>query len=339
MFENEGDLKLKTLSKKIGICAFSFILGLSLLAFCGCDSNRNGDEDTKRSYTVSFIQDGNKKAEVTVNEGEKINRTSIPDPDTETEGLVTEWNYDFGSNVTENLTVNTVSYTLGLSFNKSLKGGDYIITGYTGTAEEVYMPDFYKGGAVTSIRAEAFSNDTSIVSVRFPSNLMSIGDEAFKGCVNLTAVDFPETVATLGASAFAECESLTEFTFPPHITVVPSRVVQGCKFDFVIVPEGVTTIESYAFACKITSIVLPSTLKRVEDLGFWLELRQIFYADEESRWETVNISSVVYKYAGGEFSAKSVTTDFATVYFYSETRPTRPGNYWHYVAEVPTVWS
>ena len=28
----------------------------------------------------------------------------------------------------------------------------------------------------------------------------------------------------------------------------------------------------------------------------------------------------------------------ATVYFYSEEKPTEPGNYWRYVDGVPTPW-
>ena len=28
----------------------------------------------------------------------------------------------------------------------------------------------------------------------------------------------------------------------------------------------------------------------------------------------------------------------ATIYFYSETAPTEPGNYWRYVDGVPTPW-
>ena len=48
-----------------------------------------------------------------------------------------------------------------------------------------------------------------------------------------------------------------------------------------------------------------------------------------------------YKNEDGKvlFSAKSVTTEIATVYFYSETAPVKPGNYWHYVSGEPVVWA
>lgn len=327
---------MRTLSKKIVIFALGVITLLSAFAFGGCGLNTNDEE--KATYTVTFTQNGKTKAEVTVKEGEKVDSKSVPDPDKGSDGLVVEWNYDFDSYATKNLVVDTVSYTEGLNFNKSLKGGNYVVVGYTGAVESVYIPDFYRGGEVISIRAEAFKNNQTLVSVRFPSKLKSVGDEAFKGCVNLRDVALPESVDTLGASAFAECESFTSFIFPPSITIVSSRVVQGCKFDSVTVPEGVTQIESYAFACKITKIVLPVSLKRIEECGIWGELREIFYAGDESRWETVIISSVVYKYDGGEFSAKSITEEIATVYFYSESAPVRSGNFWHYVEGVPTVW-
>ena len=321
--------------KKIAISEFCLILITSVFALVGCGEK----EEEKPSVTITFAQNGATKSEITVVSGEKIDPAAVTKPTAEKDGYVTEWNFDFDLPVTESRTVSTISYTDGLTFSKSLKGGEYVVTGYTGQSEEVFMPDFYREKPVASIRAEAFKGNETIVSVRFPASLVSIGEEAFKGCVNLGGVSFPDTVTTLGASAFAECEGLEEFVFPKNITIVSSRVVQGCNFDFVAVPVGVTAIEAYAFACKATTIVLPASLRRIEELGLWANLTTIYYAGEDYRWETVTISDVPYTNHGITFSAKSIATERATVYFYSETAPTKSGNYWHYVSGVPTVWA
>lgn len=326
---------MKARLKKIAVCALCAALILSAFALVGCGEK----EEDKPSFTVTFAQGGATKSEITVVSGEKIDSAAVAAPDKEQDGFVTEWNFDFDLPVTESRTVSTISYTEGLTFAKSLKGGEYVVTGYTGRSEDVFMPDFYREKPVASIRAEAFKGNETIVSVRFPASLVSIGEEAFKACVNLGSVNFPDAVTTLGASAFSECEGLEEFTFPKNITIVSSRVVQGCNFDFVAVPEGVTAIEPYAFACKATTIVLPASLRRIEELGLWANLTTIYYAGEDYRWETVTISEVPYTNGGITFSAKSVATERATVYFYSETAPSKPGNYWHYVSGEPVVWA
>ena len=337
---------MKTLSKKIGIFAFSLILAVSACVFSACGKPETPTvEVPDPTYTVTFKQNGKVKAEVTVDEGEKVDGKNISAPETETISgwsgdLVTEWNYDFDTAVTKDITVGTVSYTKGLTFKKSLKGSDYVIKSYSGEDTDVYMPDSYKGGAVTTVDAEAFKDNTNLLSVRFPQNLTSIGDKAFSGCENLSNVNIPETVVKLGANVFVTCVSFTSFTFPPHITEVPARAIQGCAFTGrVDVPEGVKTIGAYAFACKAESILLPKSLRRIEDLALWYNLEEVYYAGGEADWETVQISEVEYTNRGITFSAKSIATEKATLYYYSETGPQNPElNYWHYVAGVPTPW-
>lgn len=328
------------LSKKTAICALGFALSVSAIIFCGCATGNSAEEPQKTEYTVTFTQNGEIKAKISVSDGEKINPESVPDLESEGDGLITEWNVDFSAPVTQNLSVEAVSYTSGLTFKKSLKGGDYVVKGYIGKSAAVYMPDNYKGGAVTAIDASAFERNAAITSVRFPKNLTSIGDYAFRGCENLTDVDIPVGVTKIGSYAFSECFSFTKIVFPPKLTEIPARAVQGCEFTgLIVVPEGVKTIGAYAFACGTKSILLPKSLRRIEDLGLWYNLEEIYYAGGEADWETVAVSETEYAGGGITFSAKSVTAEKATLYFYSDTGVKNPDyNYWHYVAGVPTPW-
>lgn len=324
------------------ICALCLVFGLSAFLLTGC-----GEPEKKPRFTVAFVQNGEAKAEITVEEGKKVSKTDIVKPASEGDGYVTEWNYDFDEPVTADKTVNTTHYTKGLEISKSLTGKNYVVSGYDGQSKDVYMPDFYNGGEVTSIKNEAFRNNHTVVSVRFPATLVSVGVEAFSGCVNLVSVDLPETVTTLGASAFAVCESLDGFVIPPLVTTLQTRLFQGCKFDFIDIPEGVTTIGEYAFACKATRITLPKSLSRIEGLGLWDELQTIYYKGAEYDWENVDFSEKaqpVTDKAGNiirEFSVKSIInriTDAGELYYYSETEPTKSGNLWHYSDGEPVAW-
>lgn len=328
--------------KDLVICALCLVFGLSAFLLTGC-----GELEKKPRFTVAFVQNGEAKAEITVEEGKKVSETDIVKPASEGEGYVTEWNYDFDEPVTADKTVNTTHYTKGLEISKSLTGKNYVVSGYDGQSKDVYMPDFYNGGEVTSIKNEAFRNNHTVVSVRFPAALVSVGVEAFKGCVNLVSVNLPETVTTLGASAFVECESLDGIVVPPLVTSIPTRFVQGCKFDFIDVPEGVTTIGEFAFACKATRMVLPKSLRRIDGLGLWDELQTIYYKGADYDWDNVIFSEKaqsVYDGGGnlvGEFSVKTIIDRIEAagdLYFYSEIEPTKSGNFWHYENGEPVIW-
>ena len=333
--KSDTNLLKKPMFKKFLTILLCFITAVAACVAAGCGGGGGGN-----SLTVTFTQQGKTVKTVSVKSGKKIALSSVDEPAQEQPECVTEWNFDFSLPVTEDMTVNTTYYTARVSFSSSLKGDYYIITGYNGEYTQVYLPDFYKGKPVTAIKADAFKDKSNIVSVRFPSKLVSIGDNAFKSCWNLQSVEFPDTVTTLGVAAFEDCRNMRSFKFPPKITKVPVRVAQGHKYKSIAVPEGVVAIEAYAFASSIQSIVLPISLERIEYVGIWANLRQIFYAGDSSQWELINISDEPYEGAGGfTFSAKSIAEEIATVYFYSENKPTRPGNYWHYIGEEPTVWN
>ncbi len=326
---------MKRKIKKIILLALCVALAGCFAVFAGCGSGK----PEKETVTIDFIQGGETKAQIIVERGKKIDEESVPAPSAERENCVTEWDFDFASPVNKNTTADTVTYTRGLSFVKSLKGDYYLATGYNGETPDLYMPDYYKGMPVSSIQAEAFRGNQTIVTVRFPSALLSVANGAFKSCNNLTSAMLPDTVTAIGSSAFEDCTSLTEFRIPPLIKTVSSRMAQGHKYDFLVLPEGVTVIESYAFASHMSSIVLPRSLKRIEYVGIWANLRKIYYAGSDFDWQKVNVSNESYTGTGGfTFSAKSITTEIATLYFYSEEKPAHPGNYWHYVSGEITIW-
>lgn len=79
----------------------------------------------------------------------------------------------------------------GADFTYALNsaGTGYVITGYTGQAENVTVPSEYMGKPVLEIGSGAFAGNTVIRIVNLPSCITRIGSAGFKGCSALTTVN------------------------------------------------------------------------------------------------------------------------------------------------------
>lgn len=61
---------------------------------------------------------------------------------------------------------------------------------------------------VTSIRAGAFYERTTLKTIHIPHTVISIGNKAFYGCENLTSVDIPNSVIHIGDGVFDGCNNI-----------------------------------------------------------------------------------------------------------------------------------
>ena len=69
----------------------------------------------------------------------------------------------------------------------------------------------------------------------------------------------PEGVTAIGNSAFEDC-NVTQVQLPDTLTRICAHAFMNCPFlKTVRIPNGVSTIESGAFSCGITSISIPAT--------------------------------------------------------------------------------
>lgn len=78
--------------------------------------------------------------------------------------------------------------TDGYSFSLNSAGDGYIVTGYSGSATALTVPDWYQGLRVTEIGTGAFQGNTAIKSVSLPSTIVRIGSAAFKDCTSLSKI-------------------------------------------------------------------------------------------------------------------------------------------------------
>lgn len=141
---------------------------------------------------------------------------------------------------------------------------------------------------VKSIGNRAFMLNDSVTKVVIPNTVDSIGMYAFAKLFNLLEINIPANVKFIGEGAFSWC-------YAKHITVDEKNRVydsrNGCNaivesktnklisgFSTTTIPEGVESIGEAAFLYqggynaktfhKLTLIVLPKSLKSIEDRAF-----------------------------------------------------------------------
>lgn len=160
----------------------------------------------------------------------------------------------------------------------------------------VVIPD-----GVRHIGRDAFADCSFLTAVTIPETVNAIERYAFSGCERLVKAALPASLQELTGNPFADCESLTAielaqgnrwftvkdgalihrtekavyafpcgsgqtvYTVPENVTHVELAAFMGCRnLQEVILHEGVTRIDSYAFERSgLTHITLPAGLTRL----------------------------------------------------------------------------
>ncbi len=188
-----------------------------------------------------------------------------------------------------------------------------------------------EGDMVIGIDARAFDECCDITNVRIADSVKSLGWYAFARCTNLKSVILPESLTDLGLYAFMYSASLESIVIPDGITVIPGATFMGCTNLFsVTLPDDLICIEASAFnSCvSLESIVIPSSVNTISSWAFkeCSSLAKIYFECSEDEWAKISIDTE-YAY----FSDPAV-------YYYSEAKPTKVGNYWRFVDGALTEW-
>ena len=222
---------------------------------------------------------------------------------------------------------------------------------------------FATNSQLTTVDRYAFFSSSSLQSIALPDGVTTIGVAAFNGCNNITSISIPDSVTTIEnraldfdssaftvynnakylgnstnpylvlvraidtsittcnihtdakliyAFAFTDCTLLTSVTIPDSVTIIGNSVFYKCDaLESLIIGSGVTSIGDGIIYYE----------------SYDAKLKSVYYGGSAEDWNTIAIG----KYNGN-------LTD-ATRYYYSATAPLEEGNFWHYIEDVPTVWT
>ena len=108
--------------------------------------------------------------------------------------------------------------------------------------------------------------------------------------------------------------------------------LNGEKVTNLIIPNGVKSIGVWAFSyCSgLTSVTIPDSVTSIGECVFYYcgGLNTVYYKGTREQWDKISIddynNSLIY----------------STRYYYSRTKPTKEGNYWHYGTDgvTPVIW-
>lgn len=118
---------------------------------------------------------------------------------------------------------------------------DGVLLSYTGEDKSVTIPS-----SVRVVSYRAFADNKTIESVKFGSELYSIGDEAFYGCTSLKSVENADSIRYVGALSFVDTAFLNE-SEDEFVTLGSVLVRYNGNSSSVTVPDGISTISAYAF--------------------------------------------------------------------------------------------
>ena len=124
-----------------------------------------------------------------------------------------------------------------------------VVNGIDSKQENVHIPKSIMGKNVTGIKSSAFSNDSTIRTLKIPECIQNIRYCSFYKCDAIEKVDIPCSVKIIDRSAFSTCGGLRT----------------------VIIHEGTTDIRFRAFAncCNLEHIYLPNSLVNIEEEVFF----------------------------------------------------------------------
>ena len=142
--------------------------------------------------------------------------------------------------------------------------------------------DLSKNTKLTTIKAKAFYDCSSLTSVTIGNNVTEIGSYAFSGCSSLASVTIPNSVTEIGEGAFRYCkgeliinsQQVVGYNYGHYDydkdEVTANDWLYGSGFTKLTIGDGVTSIGAYAFedCSSLTSVTIPDSVTEIGHAAF-----------------------------------------------------------------------
>ena len=88
----------------------------------------------------------------------------------------------------------------------------------------------------------------SLETVILASSVKSIGNQAFSFSDHLRKIIIPTSVTSIGRSAFAHCSDLARLDIPNSVSYVGDSAFYGCGIKSIVIPSSLKKIEDGTFS-------------------------------------------------------------------------------------------
>lgn len=189
------------------------------------------------------------------------------------------------------------------------------------TDADIVIPATHNGSPVLGIGQWAFADDAALRSVTIPNGVKYIKGMAFIGSANLTEVNLADSIERIDDSTFRET-GITFFKCPANLKEIGGKNFVACM--------------------SLRTVIINSTVDPYMDIMIEflanVSLTDIYYEGTREQWDTISRCGDSYHEDAGMYGSTPYPAYDVSINFYSETRPTSAGHYWHYVGDVPTKW-
>ena len=146
-----------------------------------------------------------------------------------------------------------------------------VLTGYSGSASVVQVPDTLGGLPVTGIGPAAFRDCTTLQQIYLPDTVTAIGDRAFQNCTNLSYFQYPLHWKTAGPGIFSGCRNLATISVPEGVTALPRSAFEDADcLSSATLPQTLTSIgaETFRNCSGLLFLRFPARLRSIDDRAF-----------------------------------------------------------------------
>jgi len=233
---------------------------------------------------------------------------------------------------------------------------------YSGKEETITLPDVETAGSNYKIAKDAFAYDTivkdltitsavseistysfhysSLESLTIIGKIITFGTNVFEESTSLTTVDLSQsTITEIPKSTFEKCSNLSEIKFPSTLTKINQDAFKYTNLKNIVLPDSLVEIDQGAFYANADTAVLETVVigKNVTKIGREAFGKSdaakpltVYYKGSDSEWSDIDINK--------ERDDDRLQYTTTKIYYYSKEKPMEENN-WHYVDDVPTLWT